>query len=129
MVRQQAAHDVDPPLSETAAYIKNEMTTEGYRHLLAVGALFLSPWACHASPSIVLVIIILLLAESGQPLLVAPFNLGHKQALHCLAYLIMSLLLAGLYQAAVNLLTLGQPARSLSLYTSPAEPTLRNLCG
>lgn len=37
MVRQQAAHDVDPPLGQTASYIKNEMTTEGYRHLLAVG--------------------------------------------------------------------------------------------
>ncbi len=37
MVRQQAAHDVDPPLSEAAAYIKNEMSKEGYRHLLAVG--------------------------------------------------------------------------------------------
>lgn len=37
MVRQQAAHDVDPPLGETASYIKNEMSKEGYRHLLAVG--------------------------------------------------------------------------------------------
>ncbi len=37
MVREQAAHDVDPPLGQTASYIKNEMTTEGYRHLLAVG--------------------------------------------------------------------------------------------
>ena len=37
MVRQQAAHDVDPPLGQTASYIKNEMTSEGYRHLLAVG--------------------------------------------------------------------------------------------
>lgn len=37
MVRQQAAYDVDPPLSETASYIKNEMSKEGYRHLLAVG--------------------------------------------------------------------------------------------
>jgi len=39
MVRRQAAHDVDPPLGQTASYIKNEMTTEGYRHLLAVGGL------------------------------------------------------------------------------------------
>lgn len=38
MVRQQAAHDVDPPLGQTASYIKNEMTSEGYRHLLAVGS-------------------------------------------------------------------------------------------
>ncbi|KAL3133370.1 hypothetical protein ABBQ38_007241 [Trebouxia sp. C0009 RCD-2024] len=38
MVRQQAAHDVDPPLSEAASYIKNEMSKEGYRHLLAVGS-------------------------------------------------------------------------------------------
>lgn len=38
MVRQQAAHDVDPPLGETASYIKNEMSKEGYRHLLAVGS-------------------------------------------------------------------------------------------
>lgn len=37
MVRQRAAHDVDPPLSEAASYIKNEMSKEGYRHLLAVG--------------------------------------------------------------------------------------------
>lgn len=37
MVRKQAAHDVDPPLGETASYIKNEMTKEGYRHLLAAG--------------------------------------------------------------------------------------------
>lgn len=37
MVRQQAAHDVDPPLSEAASYIKNDMSKEGYRHLLAVG--------------------------------------------------------------------------------------------
>ena len=37
MVRKQAAYDVDPPLSETASYIKNEMSKEGYRHLLAVG--------------------------------------------------------------------------------------------
>ena len=37
MVRKQAAHDVDPPLSEAASYIKNEMSKEGYRHLLAVG--------------------------------------------------------------------------------------------
>lgn len=37
MVRQRAAHDVDPPLGETASYIKNEMSKEGYRHLLAVG--------------------------------------------------------------------------------------------
>ncbi len=41
MVTQQAAHDVDPPLSETASYIKNEMSKEGYRHLLAVGKLTL----------------------------------------------------------------------------------------
>ena len=39
MVRKQAAHDVDPPLGETALYIKNEMTKEGYRHLLAAGKL------------------------------------------------------------------------------------------
>ena len=39
MVRQQAAHDVDPPLSETASYIKNEMSKEGYCHLLAVGTI------------------------------------------------------------------------------------------
>lgn len=38
MVRKQAAHDVDPPLGETALYIKNEMTKEGYRHLLAAGS-------------------------------------------------------------------------------------------
>lgn len=37
MVRQRAAHDVDPPLGDTASYIKNEMSQEGYRHLLAVG--------------------------------------------------------------------------------------------
>ena len=36
-VRQQAAYDVDPPLGETASYIKNNMSKEGYRHLLAVG--------------------------------------------------------------------------------------------
>lgn len=38
MVRQRAAHDVDPPLGDTASYIKNEMSKEGYRHLLAVGS-------------------------------------------------------------------------------------------
>ena len=43
MVRQQAAHDVDPPLGQTASYIKNEMTTEGYRHLLAVGGFAVTP--------------------------------------------------------------------------------------
>ena len=37
MVRQKAAYDVDPPLGKTASYIKNEMSKEGYRHLLAVG--------------------------------------------------------------------------------------------
>lgn len=37
-VRQQAAYDVDPPLGETASYIKNNMSKEGYRHLLAVGS-------------------------------------------------------------------------------------------
>ena len=37
VVRQQAAYDVDPALSETASYVKNEMGKEGYRHLLAVG--------------------------------------------------------------------------------------------
>ena len=48
MVRKQAAHDVDPPLGETASYIKNEMTKEGYRHLLAAGRLSTlgSPLSC-----------------------------------------------------------------------------------
>ena len=49
MVRQQAAHDVDPPLSEAASYIKNEMSKEGYRHLLAVG-MFLHPHAAGGWP-------------------------------------------------------------------------------
>ena len=46
MVRQQAAHDVDPPLSETATYIKNEMSKEGYRHLLAVGTILWTLAVC-----------------------------------------------------------------------------------
>ncbi|KAK9820462.1 hypothetical protein WJX72_010607 [[Myrmecia] bisecta] len=37
-LRRQAAEDVDPPLSEGAAYMQNEMTREGYRHLLAVAS-------------------------------------------------------------------------------------------
>lgn len=49
MVRQQAAHDVDPPLSEAASYIKNEMSKEGYRHLLAVGMVL--PVTCRWSAS------------------------------------------------------------------------------
>lgn len=69
MVRQQAAHDVDPPLSETASYIKNEMTKEGYRHLLAVGALFFSPQACnafHYKVVVMFILFVLLLANWGQ---------------------------------------------------------------
>ncbi|GIL58890.1 hypothetical protein Vafri_13704 [Volvox africanus] len=38
-IRQWAARDVDPPLSPAAVYIRDEMSLEGYRHLLAVGSL------------------------------------------------------------------------------------------
>jgi hypothetical protein len=31
--------DVDPPLSDGAHYMREDMSLEGYRHLLAVGAL------------------------------------------------------------------------------------------
>ena len=51
MVRQQAAHDVDPPLSETASYIKNEMSKEGYRHLLAVGTIRQAVCTCYITPN------------------------------------------------------------------------------
>lgn len=51
MVRQQAAHDVDPPLSETASYIKNEMSKEGYRHLLAVGMILQPVCRCYITPT------------------------------------------------------------------------------
>ncbi len=37
-IRSQAAVDVDPPLAAAAQYMRQEMTREGYRHLLAVGA-------------------------------------------------------------------------------------------
>ena len=37
-IRSQAAIDVDPPLSAAAQYMRQDMTCEGYRHLLAVGA-------------------------------------------------------------------------------------------
>lgn len=37
-IRSQAAIDVDPPLSAAAQYMRQDMTREGYRHLLAVGA-------------------------------------------------------------------------------------------
>ncbi len=36
-LRSQAAHDVTPPeLSPAARYIQDDMSREGYRHLLAV---------------------------------------------------------------------------------------------
>ena len=38
-IREQAKIDVDPPLSAAAQYMRQEMTREGYRHLLAVGVL------------------------------------------------------------------------------------------
>ncbi|GLC68792.1 hypothetical protein PLESTF_000737200 [Pleodorina starrii] len=38
-VRERAARDVDPPLGPVASYIREQMSFEGYRHLLAVGAL------------------------------------------------------------------------------------------
>ena len=38
-LRSQAAHDVAPPeLSPAARYIQDDMSREGYRHLLAVSA-------------------------------------------------------------------------------------------
>ena len=37
-IRSQAVIDVDPPLSAAAQYMRQDMTREGYRHLLAVGA-------------------------------------------------------------------------------------------
>ena len=37
-IRSQAAVDVDPPLLAAAQYMRQDMTREGYRHLLAVGA-------------------------------------------------------------------------------------------
>ena len=40
---RQMKHDVDPPVSATARYMREEMCLESYRHLLAVGAL-----ACRA---------------------------------------------------------------------------------
>lgn len=30
--------DVDPPLSDSARYMREDMSLQGYRHLLAVGA-------------------------------------------------------------------------------------------
>lgn len=36
-IREQAKIDVDPPLSAAAQYMRQDMTREGYRHLLAVG--------------------------------------------------------------------------------------------
>ena len=36
-LEQQSSHDVDPPLSPAAQYMQEEMSLEGYRHLLAVG--------------------------------------------------------------------------------------------
>ncbi|KAK9830964.1 hypothetical protein WJX81_003304 [Elliptochloris bilobata] len=38
-IRSQAAVDVDPPLSAAAQYMRQDMTRDGYRHLLAVGSL------------------------------------------------------------------------------------------
>ena len=42
-IRSQAAVDVDPPLSAAAQYMRQDMTREGYRHLLAVGACRMFP--------------------------------------------------------------------------------------
>jgi len=36
---RQMKHDVDPPVSAAARYMREEMCLESYRHLLAVGAL------------------------------------------------------------------------------------------
>ena len=35
-IRQRSAVDVDPPISDTAQYMRNDMTRHGYRHLLAI---------------------------------------------------------------------------------------------
>ena len=36
-LQQGYEDDVDPPLSELAQYIKDELTHEGYKHMMAVG--------------------------------------------------------------------------------------------
>lgn len=40
------ARDVDPPLGAAARYMRERMSIEGYRHLLAAG----EPMPCHATP-------------------------------------------------------------------------------
>ena len=36
-LRQGYEDDVDPPLSALAQYIKDELSNEGYKHMMAVG--------------------------------------------------------------------------------------------
>ncbi len=36
-LQQGYEDDVDPPLSKLAQYIKDELTHEGYKHMMAVG--------------------------------------------------------------------------------------------
>ena len=38
-IRQLAAEDVDPPVSEPARYLRSDLTRNGYRHLLAISEL------------------------------------------------------------------------------------------
>ena len=50
-LEQQYNQDKRPPLSEAAAYIQNNMTLDGYRHLIALGELAAEmPGACVLSP-------------------------------------------------------------------------------
>ncbi|MEG4443071.1 iron-containing redox enzyme family protein [Microcoleus sp. AT9_B5] len=38
-LRDRAAADVDPPLTQTDRYLREQMTAAGYRHLLAIGSI------------------------------------------------------------------------------------------